>query len=242
VYLTDVAIVAAPTTRTQIYLQALRQYGVLPNYALIMQNSSSKMLPGQQKENPLVIECSLEGIRINTSETIGDTLNQSGVNFESVDSTNINSSEIIEKIKKRDESVFIFSGFGGAILREEILSLGKKILHVHGGYLPDYKGSTTNYYNLIDTEECGASSIFLEKDIDCGPVLTRQKFSPPENREEMDYLYDSAIRSRVLVETLQAFTKNREWKFDYANNKGGETYFIIHPVLKHIAILASGNG
>ena len=41
------------------------------------------------------------------------------------------------------------------------LNIEKKFLHVHGGYLPDYKGSTTNYYSLINENTIGASAIFL---------------------------------------------------------------------------------
>ena len=47
------------------------------------------------------------------------------------------------------------------LLKEKILDTGKKFLHIHGGYLPDYKGSTTNYYSLINENTIGASAIFL---------------------------------------------------------------------------------
>jgi methionyl-tRNA formyltransferase len=30
------------------------------------------------------------------------------------------------------------------------------------------------------------------------------------------------------------------WEFELPANAGGETYYIIHPVLKHIAILDKG--
>ena len=36
----------------------------------------------------------------------------------------------------------------------------------------------------------GASSLFLTKDIDCGPVLVREKFAAPIDRTEIDHTFD----------------------------------------------------
>jgi methionyl-tRNA formyltransferase len=111
-------------------------------------------------------------------------------------------------------------------------------LHVHGGYLPDYKGSTTNYYSIILDNECGASSIFMNREIDSGPIIIRRKFPPPDDRSQLDYVYDPIIRAKVLLETIRAYLKwGAEWKYDQQNNEGGETYFVMHPLLRHIAIL-----
>jgi methionyl-tRNA formyltransferase len=111
---------------------------------------------------------------------------------------------------------------------------------VHGGYLPDYKGSTTNYYSLIVENTLGASAIFLSEEIDSGPVLLRREFPPPANRQAIDHIYDSGARAKVLVETLKNYMKCGGWEFELPANIGGETYYIIHPVLKHIAILDKG--
>ena len=144
---------------------------------------------------------------------------------------------MVESIHQRSESTFIYSGFGGVLLRKNILSTGKYFLHVHGGYLPDYKGSTTNYYSLIVENTLGASSIFMNEEIDSGPVLRRQKFPPPLNGKKIDHIYDSGARAKVLVDTLRNYVNFGRWEFELPANTGGETYYIIHPVLKHIAIL-----
>jgi methionyl-tRNA formyltransferase len=83
----------------------------------------------------------------------------------------------------------------------------------------------------------GASSLFLSEEIDSGPVLLRRSFPSPPDMTEIDHVYDSAVRAKVLVETLERYRKTGEWQFELANNIGGETYYIIHPVLKHIAIM-----
>ena len=122
------------------------------------------------------------------------------------------------------------------MLRKSLIDCGKKFLHVHGGYLPDFKGSTTNYYSLLVDRSVGASSIFLSADIDSGPILHRSKFSAPPSCMELDHIYDSAARAKVLVETLRDYQKNSKF-CSLELDSEGKLYYIIHPVLKHIAIL-----
>jgi len=216
-------MVAADTTRTQYYIKKLIKHKLLPNYILLLLNNDKDLLPGQsdsKTDNELVM-----------------LLKKANIQYDIAPNNDINSSEVVGMISNRPESVFIFSGFGGVLLHNNILEVGKKFLHVHGGYLPKYKGSTTNYYSLIDENTIGASSIFLTKEIDCGPVLLRKKFSAPKDRTEIDHIYDSEARSKVLIETLKQHVKSGGWDFELESNKGGETFYIIHPVLKHLAIL-----
>lgn len=220
-------MVAADTTRTRYYLDQLIKNDLLPGYILLLLNSDKELLPGQKNS-------AVEG-------GIIQLLDNMKIKYDIAPNGNINSPEVVSLISSRAEQVFIFSGFGGALLRNNILSIGKKFLHVHGGYLPDYKGSTTNYYSLIDENTIGASSIFLTNEIDGGPVLIRRKFSAPKDRSEIDHIYDSEARSKVLIETLNNYAKYGKWNFELGNNKGGETFYIIHPVLKHLAILGEIN-
>jgi len=219
----DVAMVAADTTRTKYYIEELIKNKLLPNYVLLLLNSNSELLPGQkdsQGKNKLIT-----------------LLRDTGIKYNIVSNSNINSYEVITAISNRPEQFFIFSGYGGVMLKEKILDTGKKFLHVHGGYLPDYKGSTTNYYSLIDDNTIGAAAIFLTKEIDCGPILLRKKFPPPKVRTEIDHNADSVARAKVLIECLKNYIKSNGWEYELEKNIGGETFYIIHPVLKHLAIL-----
>ena len=219
-------MVAADTTRTKYYLRELIRNKFFPTYVLLLLNCDAKLLPGQdsgESESELV-----------------ELLKNAGIEYEISPNSDINSNEVLTIISNRVEPVFIFSGFGGVLLGDDILSIGKKFLHIHGGYLPDYKGSTTNYYSLINENTIGASSMFLTKEIDCGPVLLRKKFSPPKNRTEIDHIYDSEARAKVLIETLEYYVESGSFNFELENNKGGETFYIIHPVLKHLSILQGG--
>lgn len=217
------AMVAADTTRTKIYLKSLIENRLMPSYLLLLLNNGDKLLPGQSNSA--------------SAEELIRLLNESGIKYEISSNSDINSHEVLMKISNRPESVFIFSGFGGVILNDDMLDTGKRFLHVHGGYLPDYKGSTTNYYSLMNENLMGASSLFLNKEIDCGAVLLRRKFPPPEDRSEIDHIYDSEIRSKVLIETIKSYVEFGLFKFQLKNNIGGETFYIVHPVIKHLAMM-----
>ena len=243
--LNDIGMIAGDTSRSRAYLQALARNKLLPNYVLVLDDASDKPLPGQldkaqaSRESERVIEadeCWSEA-NFDASQPIKVLLEEFGISYEISASKDINDPSVVETIRRRVEATFIYSGFGGALLRKDVLSTGKNFLHVHGGYLPAYKGSTTNYFSLIVENTLGASAIFLSEEIDCGPVLLRRKFPPPPNRNEIDHIYDSGARAKVLIATLQNYLKCGGWEWELPDNTGGETYYIIHPVLKHIAIL-----
>ena len=240
----DIAMIAADTSRSRAYLQSLVRNKLLPSFVLVLADKARTVLPGQINssdfDNNQDIEINHDywsEANNNLLEPIQETLEASSIEFEQLKTTKIHDPAVIVSIRDRPESTLIYSGYGGIILRKELFLTGKKFLHVHGGYLPDYKGSTTNYYSLIVDNSIGASSIFLDEEIDSGPMLQRKNFPPPEDRAQIDHKYDSAARAKVLIETLQEYQNSGSFKCKEDLEKG-ETYFIIHPILKHIAILA----
>lgn len=244
-YMNDIAMIAAETSRTAAYLQALIRNQLIPSYVLVLPNPLQQALPGQlggTKDAHTVSqvvesdECWSEA-SFDKNETILTTLINNNIPHEVSAINNIHDASVLETIRRRPETVFIYSGYGGILLKREVFETGKRFLHVHGGYLPDYKGSTTNYYSIILENNLGASSLFLNEQIDSGPIIHRRHFPPPSNKLEIDHIYDSAARAKVLVETLKDYVSRGKWEYEDEINKGGETYFIIHPVLKHIAIL-----
>ena len=243
-YMNKIAMIAADTSRSRVYIQSLVRNNLLPSFVLVLGNKENSILPGQI--DSLDFESNNEKERTddywqeaesNLLEPITVTLKKASINYKEFETANIHAPAMIKSIYDRPETTFIYSGFGGVLLRKELFLTGKKFLHVHGGYLPDYKGSTTNYYSLIIDNKIGASSIFLNEKIDSGPMLIRKKFPPPPDRLQIDHIYDSAARAKVLIETLKVYNNSGEFQCK-ENLDEGETYFIIHPILKHIAILA----
>jgi len=241
----DIAMIAADTSRSRVYIQSLVRNNLLPSFILVLGDEDSTLMPGQinsfdYENNNQHIEISHEcwsEANNNLLEPIQETMAKSSIEFEQLETANINDPSVIKTIYNRIESTFIYSGYGGVILHKELFLTGKKFLHVHGGYLPNYKGSTTNYYSLIVDNNMGASSLFLNEDIDSGPLLHRKKFRPPQDRTQIDHIFDSAARAKVLIETLKEYLESG--KFQYKEDlRQGESYFIIHPILKHISILS----
>lgn len=222
-YLKNISMIAADTSRSFIYIKELIRNDLLPNYIFLLENKDRELLPGQKETRSINV--------------LTEILLKNNIKFEIAQSNDINNKDFINGLKKRKEQNVIYSGFGGTILKDDILSSGKNFLHVHGGFLPEFKGSTTNYFSLIKEKTVGASSIFLTKDIDAGPIIYRKKFPAPLDRREIDHSYDSEVRAKVLIKTLKDYKKKGIFNFIEEKNTGGEIYFIIHPVLKHIAIL-----
>ena len=76
----------------------------------------------------------------------------------------------------------------------------------------------------------------MDKNLDTGNIIYQKKFQKP-NHKYLDDVFDPHIRSETLIELL----KNKTIPFTESvkqNPLDGETYHIIHPVLKHIAILS----
>lgn len=220
----NIAMVAADTTRTKYYINELIKNDLIPNYVLVLVNYSDQLLPGQKEDIP--------------ENELVTLLDREGIHYGLAASSDINDEKIVLELSVRQEEFIIFSGYGGVLLKDNILSLQKKFLHVHGGYLPNYKGSTANYYSLINENTVGASAIFLTKEIDSGPILLRKRFPPPADRKDIDHKYDSEVRAMVLIECLQNYVRLGDWSYETQNNQVGDTFYIIHPVLKHLSILA----
>jgi len=245
--LTDVGFVAANTSRTRAYLAALERHDLLPSWTLLLDDESSLAMPGQA--DSAVVQSSLPDyqakcwseVDFDPNAPLEQWIQRLSLDYTMAGSRDINAAAVVDLIARSAPPVLIYSGYGGALLRHDVLETGKQFLHVHGGYLPDYKGSTTNYYSLLSEGSLGASALFLTAEIDSGPVLSRRRFPPPAERTEIDHIYDAAARAHVLVDTLSAYRGQGEWRFELSDNCGGTTYYIIHPVLKHLAILGNAS-
>ena len=90
------------------------------------------MLPGQQHE---II-----------GDDIRNMLRSNGVQYDIAPGHDINSDEVIDVIRKRSERVFIFSGYGGVILKDKIL-LSAAILQIISLVIRNYQ------YSIITTFE-----------------------------------------------------------------------------------------
>ena len=75
----------------------------------------------------------------------------------------------------------------------------------------------------------------MDQTLDTGDIIFQKKFEKPSH-PYLDEIFDPYIRSETLVELIK-INKLSSSNFTKQNVTDGETYYIIHPVLKHIAIM-----
>ncbi len=226
--LDDVACILAMTTRSKAYVCEMIKQQILPSFFLVMAQKEEFTMEKEKERD--------ENTCFESAKTMQQLLDKSKVPYEVVETKDINGELMYQKIKELNQNYLIYSGYGGAILKPFLFQLGKKFLHVHAGVLPKYRGSTTAYYSLLEKNKIGATAIFLEKEIDAGKIVTSEVFPPPEDRTTIDYYYEPYVRARVLAKALKLYVEAGEFP-ETSQAEGAETYYIIHPVLKHIAIM-----
>jgi methionyl-tRNA formyltransferase len=240
VTLEDVCLVAANTARTKAYIQILSGGGIKLNKCCIL-SSEPENLFLEKERRPSLREG--EGAPyFDKGEPLVVTLERNGTPFEMILSNNINDDAAVKRLRGVKEKYIIYSGFGGQLLKPRLFETGKKFLHVHAGRLPEYRGSTTIYYSLLMENRCWASAIFLTPEIDGGNVVAASSFPPPPPNVDIDYIYDPYIRAMVLKKALEEYVKNGEFVERRQEPEKGNTYYVIHPVLKHIALLKMESG
>jgi Methionyl-tRNA formyltransferase len=231
--LENFALLAADTARTKAYLNVMIQECILPGMCIVYSDNISKMQEDAGKYRKR--DSANQYFDIDTPVLY--FVQEAGIPYMLVDNKDINSEQIKNIIHGLQQKFLIYSGYGGYILKPHLFQLGKKYIHVHAGTLPRYRGSTTVYYSFLQEKTFGATAIFLSEGIDEGEVITADTFGVPEEPIDIDYIYEPYMRSKVLMKVMKKYLLDGELKACAQNTENAETYFIIHPVLKHIAML-----
>jgi len=86
----------------------------------------------------------------------------------------LNSASAFDFVRKHRPDYIIL--FGTGLLKDPILSeFGKRIINLHLGLSPYYRGSATNFWPLVNNEpECVGATIHLaSKEVDAGEILSQ---------------------------------------------------------------------
>lgn len=219
----NVYLLAADTSRSRAYVDILSKEKLKFEHAIIFGEKKYKKIQGLDNT-------------LNNNDSLTELLTKSGTEFTEIDQLDINSIEIFNELKKIKKKYIVFAGISGSILEKRILSLDHQFIHIHPGDLPDFRGSTTIYYSLLKNGKITATAIFMNEKIDEGKIIDKMNFDPPEDRSTIDHFFDPFIRSRLLLKIMLNYLKKK--KINGTKQKGkGKTYRVIHPLLKHIAIL-----
>lgn len=240
----DFIAILANTARSQAYIQTLIKENLKPVKVFILDDKNEKKLGKiSDKNNILNIAnkaYSFEFSIINPKEDLITTLSKTDISYEVINSPDINSDILYVALSKNNIGFAVISVYPGQILKPKILSLKKLFIHVHSGKLPEYRGSTTIYYSLLKNNKVAASAIIINEGIDTGDIICFKEYDFNFEPELIDLIFDPLLRAVVLVYALRNLS-NKTNNSVLQINSDGEDYYIIHPLLKHLAILKAKN-
>lgn len=222
-----VGIILTTDNRSKAYIQKLIKNNIILDEIILMNSGNHEV-----KYSKEIIQKSLES-GFDISISVLRTLKENNLKFHEFNFVDINNLKLIEYVKKSKINYYLFTG--GGILKKDILTAGSKFIHFHPGIVPDYRGSTCFYYSIINENNCGVTSFVMDQELDTGDIIYQKKFVKP-NHKYIDEIFDPFIRSETMIEVIQKDLIKKS-KFLKQNKSDGETYFIIHPVLKHISIM-----
>ena len=212
--------------RAKAYLQKLIKNNLLPNFVFLVQDPDNS----KQLLNINTVEINTDYYDPGIKEV--DTLKNSGISFQIIKAKSCNDDIVIDKLKKRHENFFIFSGYD---ILKEILNAGKRIIHVHPGKLPWYRGSTCLYYSILNEKKWGCTAIIMKPGIDQGDIIITKEFPVPPKEMDKTRIYDPHTRSEVLIDVAEQLAKTGTLKTSAQDIDQGNVYYVIHPVLEYIA-------
>ena len=213
----------APTIRTKCYLYYLKKYDLLPQKIYILDSQEQKVCISKSNKLEFDPQISFKNLIKNI---------KSEVIYINSDVNKINIKSFFQSEKNK---YIIYSGLPGVILNKKFFKEQPRILHVHGGLLPKYKGSTTFYFSILEEDKIGMSSILLDSEIDTGQIIIRKNFNL-EYGVDIDYILDPYLRAKVLIQTIKKIILNKKKLQTKIKNNSSEPYFVIHPVLKFFAL------
>lgn len=228
----NIAMLASDTSRTKAYLQEMIRQEIIPELCIVFVESKEKLQSEAKNYNGELIF----GQYFNKNIPLLVLLEQYKLKYIVIENKDINSEEMVNCIKSIPQKYLIYSGYGGYILQPKLFKLNKKYIHVHAGILPNYRGSTTAYYSILQEGYMGATAIFLNEQIDQGEIICEEKFELPQEGVDIDYIYEPYTRAKVLSLALTEYINNNTFCTRKQEEKNAEIYFIMHPVLKHLAI------
>ncbi len=240
--LDSIGALLVDNSRSKAYMQYLAARSIRPAYAIIMRKPGAQLYNGQRESDiagDVEIENATEDVFFNSYLPLRTTLERMGVPIVEVEASDPNESVVCDAIKKQPGEYVIYSGPGGAIVRKSLFETGRKFIHVHSGTLPEFRGSTTIYYEMLATGRCAATAFIMAPSIDTGEVLSSRSFPPPDGIN-IDYVYDSHCRSQVLADLMESYIKAGRFSSIEQPPHSGAPYYIIHPALKQVALLSSG--
>jgi methionyl-tRNA formyltransferase len=135
---------------------------------------------------------------------------------------NINSDDCAHILKKLNLDIML--GMGTSIIKSKILKIPRLgILNGHSSLLPDYRGGTTEFWQLAnDEDKTGVTIHLMIEKLDAGDIIAQGSWEIPKGT------------NHIKMRLASAFERTRLWKIAVRNiaqgGKGipqGESYMSV---------------
>jgi len=123
--------------------------------------------------------------------------------------TSINSEEVHQRLKDLAPDLLVVWGSG--VLKKHILTTAKKVINLHLGLCPYYRGAIANQYAIFknDMSRVGATIHYVNDHVDTGDVLKKLSVNILESAEaSFKDLNDRAYNSYLTVAKDLFFNKD----------------------------------
>lgn len=101
-----------------------------------------------------------------------------------LESRSVKSGSIIEKIGETKPDLLVVAAYGGFLPKALLEMCPYPPLNIHPSLLPRHRGAAPVNWGLISgDEELGVSIIFLEEEMDAGPILSQRAFKIGSNHD-----------------------------------------------------------
>jgi methionyl-tRNA formyltransferase len=234
----DLVFLAAFTPRSKAYAQAMDQAGIYPQKVITFGDQSNDKPASHVNNAHGNVDCDGEPLFLpDMSMTLNQTLTRFPSNILHIDAAYVDDPKLRPHILADSNLAIIYSGYGGQIVGADTLGVAAPFIHMHCGWLPDFRGSTTIYYSWLAGEKTGVTSIQLDPQIDTGSILAKRQYPNPPVGIDIDHVYDGALRADMLIRVLREIAEKGALPVGDSQNTDGTTYYVMHPVLRHIASL-----
>jgi len=152
---------------------------------------------------------------------------------------------VVPALREAGQPIVLFTG--GGIVPPAVLDAGIRFLHVHPGYLPYVRGADGLLWSTLVRGRPGATSFFLDRGLDTGPVVCAREYEPvtfalpfrPDDQtlyRSVYSWYDPLLRAACLSDTIAAHPDFALVAGEPQNPRVGETYPFMHSRLRRAAL------
>lgn len=232
-----IGMIFQDSLRSRAYLAAFKNLGICPREVIVLE--SSQAIP-----DGLEAEANKYGYEeqyLNFSFEPLEFFEQQSISVHFAHAKSINAEAVRASLCNSSPNIHNWIFTGGGIVKKTILDVGKALIHVHPGIVPDFRGSTCFYYSLLEKGNVGATAFFMEEGLDTGPVLAKRQFDVNVRIEKdqpyfLDYILDPFIRMKTLEVVLQKFSSDQLCRGEKQSLTSHHPYFVMHPLLRKLAI------